>query len=126
MQVYIIDAMAEVQSLDKPDWIKSCSQLADHFACRIFEKYGDNDEIRLIFDRYDLPSSLKEATRKKRLGNHDPVCYRVTSTTHIAKVPMKKLLSHAKTKSELTEYLAVKDHRARRAKWNTCSGSLRL
>ena len=106
MQVCIIDAMAEVQSLDKQDWIKSFSQLADHFAWRIFEKYGDNDEIRLIFDRYDLPSSLKEANRKKRLGNHDPVYYRVTSTTHIAKVPMKKLLSHAKTKSELTEYLA--------------------
>ena len=100
------DAMAEVQSLDKPDWIKSCSQLADHFACRILEKYGDNDEIRLIFDRYDLPSSLKEATREKRLGNHDPVYYRVTSTTHIAKVSAKKLLSHEKTKSELTEYLA--------------------
>ena len=100
MQVCIIDAMAEVQSLDRPDWIKSCSQLADHFACRIFEKYGDNDEIRLIFDRYDLPSSLKEATRKKRLGNHDLVYYRVTSTTHIAKVPMKTLLSHAKTVKE--------------------------
>ena len=28
MQVCIVDAMAEVQSLDKPDWIKSCSQLA--------------------------------------------------------------------------------------------------
>ena len=35
MQVCIIDAMAEVQSLDKPNWIKSCSQLADHFACRM-------------------------------------------------------------------------------------------
>ena len=120
--------MAEVQSLDKPDWIKSCSQFADHFACRIFEKYGDNDEIRLIFDGYDLPSSLKEATRKKRLGNHDPVYYHVTSTTHIAKVPMKKLLSHAKTKSELTEYLAERtiEHAKCRAKWNTCSGSLQL
>ena len=68
MQVCIIDAMAEVQSLDKPDWIKSCSQLADHFACRIFENYGDNDEIRLIFDRYDpvLPerSYSQEETRK--------------------------------------------------------------
>ena len=100
--------MAEVQSLDKPEWIRSCSHLADHFTCRIFEKYGDSDEIRLIFDRYDLPSSLKEATRRKRQGNQHSVYYRITSSTHIAKVTMKKLLSHANTKNELAEYFAQK------------------
>ena len=108
MRVSVIDAMAEVQSLDKPEWIRSCSHLADHFTCRIFEKYGDSDEIRLIFDRYDLPSSLKEATRRKRQGNQHPVYYRITPSTHIAKVTMKKLLSHANTKNELAEYLAQK------------------
>ena len=38
--------------------------------------------------------------------------YRITDSTHIGKVPMKKLLSHNKTKMELTEYLARKalDH----------------
>ena len=30
-KVSIVDAMAEVQALDKPDWIKSCSKLAEHF-----------------------------------------------------------------------------------------------
>ena len=37
---------------------------------------------------------------------------RITDSTHIGKVPMKKLLSHKKTKMELTEYLARKalDH----------------
>ena len=106
MSVSIIDAMVEVQSLDKPEWIKNCSHLADNFTCRIFEKYGYSDEIRLIFDRYDLPSSLKEATRLKRQGNQDKIYYRITSTTHIAKVTMKKLLSHTKTKKDLAEYLA--------------------
>ncbi|KAL9958706.1 hypothetical protein ACROYT_G035756 [Oculina patagonica] len=123
MRVSIIDAMAEVtidrfwlssictrstssKSMDKPDWIKSCSNLADHFSCRIFEKYGDGDEIRLIFDRYDLPSSLKEATRNKRQGNQHTVYYRITPSTHIAKVTMKKLLSHAYTKNKLAEYFA--------------------
>ena len=108
MMVSVVDAMAEVQSLEKPDWIKNCSQLADHFTCRIFERYRGSDEIRLIFDRYDLPSSLKEATRLRRQGKHDQVYYRITSSTHIAKVTMKKLLSHVKTKKELTEYLAEK------------------
>ena len=32
--------------------------------------------------------------------------YRITDSTHIGKVPMKKLLSHNKTKVQLTEYLA--------------------
>ena len=50
-KVSIVDAMAEVQALDKPDWIKSCSQLAEHFTMYVFEKYTDCDELRLIFDR---------------------------------------------------------------------------
>lgn len=108
MRVSVIDAMAEVQSLDKPEWIRTCSNLADHFTSRIFEKYRYSDEIRLIFDRYDLPSSLKEATRLKRQGEQDQVYYRITSSTQIAKITMKKLLSHVKTKKELTKYLAEK------------------
>ena len=63
-----IDAMAEVQSLDKPQQIRNCLHLADHFICRIFEKYGDSDEIRLIFDKYDIPASLTQATFLKRQG----------------------------------------------------------
>ena len=50
-KVSIVDAMAEVQALDKPDWIKSCSQLAEHFTMYVFENYNDCDELRLIFDR---------------------------------------------------------------------------
>ena len=34
--------------------------------------------------------------------------YRITDTAHIAKVPMKRLLSHTKTKMELTIYLGQK------------------
>ncbi|KAK3708724.1 hypothetical protein QZH41_004431 [Actinostola sp. cb2023] len=108
MRVSILDAMAEVQSLDKPEWIRNCSQLADHFTSRIFGKHSESEEIRLVFDRYDIPSSLKEATRVKSQGGQNPVYYHITASTHIAKVPMKKLLSHTKTKKELTEYLAQK------------------
>ena len=50
-KVSIVDGMAEVQALDKPEWIKSCSHLADHFTAHIFVKYNDSDEVRLIFDR---------------------------------------------------------------------------
>ena len=52
IKVSIIDGMAEVQALKKQDWIKTCSDLADHFTTTIFDKYRDADEIRLIFDRF--------------------------------------------------------------------------
>ena len=65
MRVSIVDAMAEVQSLVKPEWVRNCSNLADHFISLIFEKYKDNEELRLIFDRYDLPSSLTSTKTMK-------------------------------------------------------------
>ena len=34
VKVAIVDAMADVQSLDKPDWIKTCKDLAEHFSNR--------------------------------------------------------------------------------------------
>lgn len=105
-RVAIIDGMAEVQALDKPAWVKNCKQLADHFSERLFDKYNGNDEIRVIFDRYDIPLSLKSATRKRRQGGEVPIYYRVTNTTHIANVSMKKLLRHTKTKAELATLFA--------------------
>ena len=104
MRVSVVDAMSEVQSLDKPEWIRNCSHLADRFTSRIFEKYSGSEELCLAYDRYP-PSSLKGGTRIKR---QTPVYYRITALTHIAKVPMKSLLLHIKTKMELTDYLATK------------------
>ena len=62
----------------------------------------------MVFDRYDIPLSLKTATRIRRQGDDDPVSYLITDSTNITKVPMKRLLSHTKTKMELTQYLAAK------------------
>ena len=59
MTMSIVDGMTEVQLLDKPEWIKNCSELSDHFTHRIFEKYRGSDKIRLIFDRYDFRCPLK-------------------------------------------------------------------
>ena len=106
--VHIIDGMAEIQCLDKPDWIKNCAHLADHFIETIEQKYGRREEVRLIFDRYDIEMSLKEGTREERQGGQDAIYYRITDSTVISKVPMKNLLCHTKTKNDLTEYLAGK------------------
>lgn len=107
-KVIILDGMAELQFLDKPDWIKDCSQLANYFCNRIVQKHVNSDEVRLVFDRYDLPSFLKAATREIRQGGQDPDYYRIPDSTLIAKVPMKRLLSHIRIKMDLTVYLAEK------------------
>ncbi|KAL9960825.1 hypothetical protein ACROYT_G034330 [Oculina patagonica] len=83
VKVAIVDAMAEVQSLGKPDWINTCKHLAEHFNNRLFSK-------------------------TRRQGSKDPVYYRITDSTHIGKVLLKKLRSHTKTKAELTAFLAKK------------------
>ena len=54
------------------------------------------------------PFSLKAATRVRQQGGQAPVYYHITDTTHIAKVPMKRLLSHRKAKMDLTIYLGQK------------------
>ena len=102
----IVDAMAEVHYLDKPEWVKNCSHLEYHFTYRIFQKFAENEELWLVFDRYNIPFSLKECTRTARVGEQNAVYYHFTPSTHTARIPMKKLLSHTKTKMELADYLA--------------------
>ena len=58
IKVSIVDGMAEVQALEKPDWIKTCSDLADHFTVTIFHKYREADEVRVIFDRFVTPADI--------------------------------------------------------------------
>ena len=106
--VDIVDGMAVLQSLDKPTKITTCVELAEHFRVRILQKHSDCDDLHLVFDRYDTPLSLKSATRVRRQHDQEPVSYHITDSTHIAKIPMKRLLSHTKTKMEMTAYLARK------------------
>ena len=97
-KVDIVDGMAALQSLGKQATIKTCADLFQHFSDTILQKHEDCNELHLEFDRYDVPLSLKTAIRVKRQGEEQPVSYRVSDTTHIAKVPMKRLLSHMNKK----------------------------
>ena len=101
----IVDGMAEVQCLKKTDDVKN---LPDHFIVKLFEKYSECDELRLIFDRYDIPLSLKMATRTRRQGQQPAIAYRISDSTNISNATMKKLLSHVNTKMELSCCLARK------------------
>ena len=58
--------MAEVQAFEI-GVAQNCLQLANKFASHICRKYHEYNEIRVIFDRDDLNTSLKEATRSSRL-----------------------------------------------------------
>jgi len=60
-----------------------------------------------VFDTYK-DSSLKYATRESRRQGKAPVQYKIHDDTRIKHVTMKKFLSHDKTKSDLTDYLAMK------------------
>ena len=40
-QLAIIDTMADVHSMDKPSWIKTCKDLSAHFIAFIQRKYNE-------------------------------------------------------------------------------------
>ena len=105
-RVAIIDGMGLVKGMGQPDPLKTFADVANHFISKL--NVTGFEEVHLVFDRYDLPQSLKTNTRERRQGRDASVPYHVTDTTNISKVPYKKLLSHSKTKDELTIYLAQK------------------
>lgn len=107
-KVDIVDGMALLQALDKNPTITNCAELADHFTEKLFQKHDNCVELHLIFDRYDVPLSLKTATRVRRQGDQQPIAYHIIDTTLITKVSMKRLLSHTNTKRDLTSYLSAK------------------
>lgn len=108
VKVAIVNGTGEVQSLDKPDWIKTCKDLAEHFIAVFSSNTIHTQQICLAFDRYNVLSSLKSVTWSKRQDTQEPVYYHTTNSTRIAKVTMKKLISHTKTKAGRTAFLAQK------------------
>ena len=108
MKVAIVDGMAEVQETDKPKSIKTCKDLGRHFASRIKAKFRTYDEVHVISDDYTVKNSLKTATRSKRLVGLASVRYKITDSTKIQHIPMKKLLPHEGTKDELTMFFSEK------------------
>lgn len=109
-KVTVIDGMAVVQAMGKPPWVKACAQWADHFTATLDSKCSDYDEVHLVFDRYDIPTSLKEATREKRQGGKPATAYHVTDNTPVSKMSAKQFLSSTTTKDELTVHLVKKAH----------------
>ena len=82
-KIAIIDGMAEVQVLEKTEGTSTCSQLSVIFADEILRKYHIYDELHVIFDRYDLELSIKQAERDRRSEGTVPIHYYITDSTDI-------------------------------------------
>ena len=61
--------------------VKTCVHVADHFITVVLLKYSDSDNLRLIFDRYNVPLCLKMATRVSRQGGQQPDSHCITDGT---------------------------------------------
>lgn len=57
--VVIIDSMAVVQAMGKPTWARNGRELASHFLEIIDSRSKECDEVHVVFDRHDIPNSLK-------------------------------------------------------------------
>ena len=68
--VAIIHIMADVQSMDKRSWIKTCNLYKENMMNMM------NDII--LFDRYDTLKSLRSAAKHLWLGDSYPVAYHST------------------------------------------------
>ena len=68
-------------TMGKPNWIRNCSDLARHFCTRVLDNHPACYELQVIFDRYDIPMSLK--SRTKRQAGQVPIMYHITDETHI-------------------------------------------
>ena len=106
-QVVIIDAMAVAQAMGKPPWVRNGRDLASHFIEVIDSKSEGATEVHVVFDCYDIPTSLKEGTRQKRTGTRRAVVYKITVDAVIDKITMKDLLSCSQNKETLAIFLAA-------------------
>ena len=103
----IIDVMAIVQTMGKPLWVRNGRDLASHFIEVIDSKSEGATEVHVVFDCYDIPTSLKEGTRQKRRGTSRAVVYKITVNAVIDKITMKDLLSCSQNKETLAILLAA-------------------
>ena len=61
-------------------------------------KGKEYDTIHLVFDRYNMTSSLKEATRERRQDGKPITDYHMEESADVGKVTAKQFLSSTRTK----------------------------
>ena len=105
-RVFIVDGMAVMQEMGKPANIINAANLCEHFLKIVEQRAIHFNEIHIIFDRYDLPISLKQHVRDVRTSKKTSLAYCISHDTNIEKIPLQVLLSNATTKQNLASYFA--------------------
>ena len=98
----IIDAMAVVQAMGKPPWIRNGRDLGSHF----IEALKVPPRCMLYLTATISQTPYKEGTRQKRTGTSRAVVYKITVDAVIDKITMKDLLSCSQNKETLAIFLA--------------------
>ena len=106
-QVVIIDAMAVVQAMGKPPWVRNGRDLANHVIEVIDSKSEGATEVHVVFDCYDIPNSLKEGTRQKQTGASRAVVNKIIVDAVNDKITMKDLLRCSQNKETLAIFIGT-------------------
>ena len=101
----IIDGTAIIQSMGKPTWVRTGRDLANNFLEIIDNRSKECEEVHVIFNRYDIPNSLKEGTRQFRQGSSRPMVYHISAAV-IERITLTQLLSSNINKASLAIYIA--------------------
>ena len=92
-KVAIVDGMAELHCMGKPEHLNTCNDFAGYFCYWMNDKFKSYDEVHLVFDSY-ITGSLKTATMEFRQQKSEPVQYKITPSTTVKKLTMAKFLAH--------------------------------
>ena len=105
-KIAVVDGMVLVQKIaNKTGTLKTVKDLSQSFNDSLTSLTAGFSQVILVFDTY-RPDSLKQNTRKRRQQGKAPIQYHITDDTKIKHIPLKRFMSHDKTKSDLTGYLA--------------------
>ena len=96
-KVIMIESMAAAHEMGKPTWTNTCVHWTHCFTTTLESKVKGYNEKHLVFDRYNLKISLKEATRQRSQGDRPATTDHVEGNTPIEKVSVKQFLSQILT-----------------------------
>ena len=106
--IVAIDTMQVVQKqISMPATVKTFKDLGDIFCQDIKKLMGSCCVGTIAFDTY-YNISLKKSVRSGRLGNAVPVEITVDDAFDISDASLKEILSHTRTKQQLTSFFAKK------------------
>ena len=97
--------MAVVQSMGKPTWVRTGLDLTKHFMTIVENKSSDFDEFHIIFDRCDVPNSMKEWTQQLQQWEGKLIACNISDEAVIKKVQLKQLLNSNENKDKHSKYL---------------------